>query len=87
MALSTMNLAEDVKVTTLVELRAGETAEVVEIVSDDSGRLMKLAALGIVPGCTIRLQQRRPAYVIWVGETLLSLAREVAADIHVRLRQ
>lgn len=68
---------------TLVDLQPGQTAQVMEIATADSGRLLKLAALGVVPGCAIRVQQRRPAYVIWVGETLLSLAPEVAADIHV----
>ena len=72
------------KTTTLADLRPGQTAQVVEIASEESGRLLKLAALGLVPGCTIRVQQRRPAYVIWVGETLLSLAPEVATDIHVQ---
>ena len=69
---------------TLADLRSGQTARVIEIATEESGRLLRLAALGLVPGCTIRVQQRRPAYVIWVGETLLSLAPEVAADILVR---
>ena len=68
----------------LADLRPGQSAVVVEIGTEESGRLLRLAALGLVPGCTVRVQQRRPAYVIWVGETLLSLAREVAADIYVR---
>lgn len=71
---------------TLADLRPGQTARVVAIATEESGRMLKLAALGLVPGCTIRLQQRRPAYVIWVGETLLSLAREVAADIRVQVQ-
>lgn len=86
MALNTrrrLNQADDVKAMTLADLCSGQIAEVTEIASADSGRLMKLASLGVVPGCTIRLQQRRPAYVILVGETLLSLDQAVAADIRV----
>lgn len=79
-----LNRSREETHSTLADLHSGQIAEVVEIVTEESDRLLKLAALGLVPGCTIRVQQRRPAYVIWVGETLLSLAREVAADIHVR---
>lgn len=68
---------------TLAGMRPGQTAEVVAVVSADQSRLMKLAALGLAPGAIIQLQQRRPAYVVRVGETLLSFAREIAADIQV----
>lgn len=69
--------------TTLVDLNPGQAAEVIAVTTQNSTRLMKLATLGIVPGCTVRLQQRCPTYVIWVGETLLSLAEEIASDIVV----
>lgn len=45
---------------------------------------MKLAALGLAPGSSVRLQQRFPTYVVWVGETLLSLERSVAETIRLR---
>jgi Fe2+ transport system protein FeoA len=66
---------------TLAELQPGQSAQVAEITSDDSGRLMKLASLGVVPCSLIRLQQRRPVFIVWVGETMLSLERAVAQDI------
>ena len=65
----------------LKELQPGESAEVVTIESEDAGRLLKLSVLGLVPGSEIRLQQRSPAYVVWVGETQLSFDDEVAQDI------
>lgn len=71
-------------VVTLADLGPGQAARVVAVDTGDRGRLLKLAALGLVPGCTIRLQQRRPAYVLWVDETLLSLDRAVATTIVVR---
>ncbi|MEW5987673.1 MAG: FeoA family protein [Chloroflexota bacterium] len=67
----------------LSDLRPGQAADVVEITGQDAGRLMKLAALGLAPGSHIRLQQRSPAYVLWVGETQLSLDEEVAQEILV----
>ncbi len=65
----------------LPALCVGDVARVVKIRSGDNGRLLKLSSLGLVPGSLIRLQQRWPAYVIWVGETQLSLEEAVAQDI------
>ena len=72
---------EKQNVETLCDLRPGAVAKVVQIRGADNGRLLKLLALGLAPGSLIRLQQRTPAHVIWVGETQLSLARDVAQDI------
>ncbi len=69
--------------TTLADLRRGQTAEVIEIATVEESRLIKLAAFGLVPGSTIEVQQRRPAFVIRVNETLLSLSAEVARDVKV----
>jgi hypothetical protein len=70
--------------TTLADLKPGQSAEVLTITSDDQGRLLQLAALGVAPGSLVRLQQRRPAFVIWAGETLLSLDGVVARQILIR---
>lgn len=67
--------------TTLAELQPGQSGRVAEIRSEDGNRLMKLASLGVIPGSLLRLQQRRPVYIVWVGETMLSLERAVAQDI------
>ena len=71
----------DGHVISLSEFQPGDVGRVVNIVSVDNGRLLKLSAMGIVPGSTLRCQQRSPAYVIWVGETQLSLDKAVAQDI------
>jgi len=65
----------------LCDLPPGRAAEVAQIQAQDDGRLLRLSALGLAPGSRIRLQQRYPAYVVWVGETQLSLDRDVAQDI------
>lgn len=72
-------------IVSLAELRPGQSAEVVRIGSADNGRLLKLSSLGLAPGSHIRLQQRSPAYIVWVGETQLSLDGEVAREIFLRL--
>lgn len=66
---------------TLRDLRPGQMAEVVDVLSDNTDRLLKLSALGLVPGSFIRLQQRFPAYIVRVGETVLSLDDSVAVTI------
>jgi DtxR family Mn-dependent transcriptional regulator len=68
----------------LSDLRPGQSGEVVEIKAATSGRLLSLSSLGLAPGSLIRLQQRVPAFIVWVGETQLSLDREVAQDILLR---
>ena len=69
----------------LAELGSGQSAEVVDIRSEDGSRLLKLAGFGLVPGSRIRLQQRFPAYIVWIGETQVSLDGEVAREIVLRL--
>lgn len=70
----------------LDDLRPGQSAEVVRIASSDAGRLLKLSALGLTPGSVVRLQQRSPACIVWVGETQLSLDGDVAREIRLRVR-
>ena len=65
----------------LKNLRPGQTARVVAILARDPGRLHKLTAYGLRPGVLVTLEQCRPAYLLRVGETLLSLDGEVTADI------
>ena len=45
---------------------------------------VRLSNLGLVPGASVVLQQRRPAAVVQVGETTLALDPEIAAAIYVR---
>ena len=71
----------------LSQLKPGQIAQVVDIKSDNKGRLIKLAGFGLTPGSFVKLQQRYPAYVLRIGETLLSLDNDVAQDIHVHLQQ
>jgi len=43
----------------------------------------RLCALGILPGATLHLHQRLPAFVVRVGETDVALDPEVTEDIYV----
>jgi DtxR family Mn-dependent transcriptional regulator len=47
-------------------------------------RRNSLAVYGLVPGSRVVLQQKRPAYVVRVGETELALEAAIACEILVR---
>lgn len=68
----------------LQTLQPGDIAQVTAIDTQNADRLHKLSALGLVPGSLIKLQQRMPAYVVRVGETVLSLDDSVACEIIVQ---
>ncbi len=72
------------KLVPLHRLKPGEPAEVVELRTSDPVRLDRLGALGLVPGSHIVLQQMVPALVFRVGETEVSVDREIAEQIYVR---
>jgi DtxR family Mn-dependent transcriptional regulator len=57
---------------------------VVYIAPREPARLIRLSNLGVVPGATVRLQQRSPAAVLRVGETTLAVDADVAGEIYVK---
>jgi DtxR family Mn-dependent transcriptional regulator len=68
----------------LTQLDAGETAEFVGVTGTNESRRHTLSVYGLVPGARVTLQQKRPAYVIRVGETELALEGDIAREILVR---
>lgn len=68
----------------LGELAIGEEGRVVFISPRAPERMTKLSNLGVVPGATVRLQQRKPAAVLRIGETTLALDSEAAGEIYVK---
>lgn len=67
----------------LTDAASGSTLQVHEITVDDPVRSDRLASLGLVAGCRIVLRQRRPTFVIDVGETTLALDGDIARGIRV----
>lgn len=65
------------------QMSTGEQARVAYIATRDYGRLQKLTSFGISPGVTVRLHQRRPAFVLECEETQLALEQTVAKEIYV----
>jgi Fe2+ transport system protein FeoA len=68
----------------IAALKPGQCARIVELRCVDLGRLDRLGAFGLVPGSLVRLRQSRPALIIEIGETVLSMDHAVAADILVQ---
>lgn len=65
------------------QLQVGETARVAYFSTREHSRLLKLSALGISPGTSIKLIQKWPAYVVQCEETEVALEPDVAKNIHV----
>lgn len=68
-------------VQSLRDLEVGKSARVQFITTLAHDRL---ASMGLVPGATIRLSQRKPSYVVEVDQTTLALDEEIATGIYVR---
>ena len=68
--------------TSLAKMTSGERGIVSEIRAT-AARVDKLAALGILPGVEVRVQQNRPVVVVELGETVLAIEREMAEGIVV----
>ena len=71
-------------VTGLPSFDLGATGRIVFIAPKFHDRMDRLAALGVIPGSTIRLHQRSPSYVIEIGETTIALDPEIAGEIFVK---
>ncbi len=68
----------------LPELKLGEEGRIVFITPKSKGRLERLSSLGLIPGSRVRLAQKRPSYVVDVGETTLAVDEEIAKGIYVK---
>jgi len=72
-------------VKSLTEIKAGDRARIVFIIPSAHSRLDKLSAIGILPGATVKVHQKRPAFVLELGETTIAIDRDIAKEIFVRV--
>ena len=68
----------------LSQFDEGQQLEMVGFACAPSARRNALAVYGLVPGSRLVLQQKRPAFVVRVGETELALESDIANEILVR---
>jgi DtxR family Mn-dependent transcriptional regulator len=68
----------------LRDLEPGDEGRITFIAPKEHARLDRLSSLGVIPGSTIKLHQKRPSFVIRIGETDLAIDEEIAKEIYVR---
>jgi DtxR family Mn-dependent transcriptional regulator len=68
----------------LADLVPGENAKIVFITPESHSRLDRLSAMGVVPGSNVKLHQKRPSYVIQLGETTIAVDKSIAKEIFVK---
>ncbi len=67
----------------LTQLPKGAQARIVRVVHDHDGHWRKLSVLGIMPGATVYVQQRFPAYAVRIGMSTVALDAQLAGLIFV----
>lgn len=68
----------------LRDMEIGDQARIVFIAPERNKTLNRLSIFGVVPGNLVRLEQRRPSFVIKVDETLLAIESKVCEGIFVK---
>jgi len=74
----------DLGVVPLTELKPGQEGEIAYIQTDDSKKMQKLMAMGVLPGNRINLTQSFPSYVFRVGFSEFAIDAQLAREIFVR---
>ncbi|MBU8920671.1 MAG: metal-dependent transcriptional regulator [Bacteroidales bacterium] len=67
----------------LDSLKCGETGRILYMTTKKHERLDRLTSLGLFPGRHVRIHQREPLFVIFIGETQLALDKQIVSDIFV----
>jgi Fe2+ transport system protein FeoA len=62
-------------------MEVGTTARVVFITTP---AMDKLTAIGLMPGGAVKLQQKKPSYVVSIDETTIAIDEEIAKKIYVK---
>ena len=68
----------------LADLSPGENAKIVFITPESHSRLDRLSAMGLVAGSMVKLHQKRPSYVIQLGETMIAVDKNITKEIFVK---
>jgi DtxR family Mn-dependent transcriptional regulator len=68
----------------LADLMPGDQAKIVFITPGSHSRLDRLSAMGVVPGSIVKLHQKKPSYVIQLGETMVAVDKDITKEIFVK---
>jgi DtxR family transcriptional regulator, Mn-dependent transcriptional regulator len=69
----------------LCDVEIGERGTVSFIASANNDRVSQLASLGLHPDAEIKLQQKKPAYIVKIDETTLSIDKDITKEIYVKM--
>ena len=78
------NLPPQPGMLSLFFLNEGDHGELVCLNCSHTSRATALAVYGLVPGSRLILQQKRPSFVVRIGETELALDADIAKEIIVK---
>lgn len=76
----------DLGVVPLTEFKSGQEGEIAYIQTEDSKKMQKLMAMGVLPGNQILLVQSFPSYIFRVGFSEFAIDSALAREIFVRKR-
>lgn len=68
-------------VLSLRDLEVGARSKVMFI---NAPAMDRLSSIGLVPGAVVKLQQKRPSYVLEIDETTLAIDEDIASGIYVK---
>jgi len=74
----------DLGVVPLTEFKSGQIGEIAYIQTEDSKKMQKLMAMGVLPGTQITLVQSFPSYIFRVGYSEFAIDTNLAKEIFVR---
>ena len=74
-------------VSALSGLEPGQGGHIAYLHLAEAQKLQKLAAMGVLPGCPIRLVQRYPSFIFQAGFSQFAVDAELASGIYVRLEE
>ena len=69
----------------LDQLREGERGRVTHLASPESPDSMRLMSMGFFPGAWVRVDQRFPAVVVAVEDTVIAMESSLARGIFVEV--
>ena len=74
----------DLGVVPLTELRSNDEGEIAYIQTEDSKKMQKLMAMGVLPGVRIHIIQTFPSYIFRVGFSEFAIDTGMAREIFIR---
>jgi len=77
-------ISGDLGVAPLTEFKSKEEVEIAFIQTEDSKKMQKLMAMGVLPGNRMRLLQTFPSYIFRIGFSEFAIDAAMAREIFVR---